>query len=274
MGLFGKKNCDICGAGIGMLGGKKVQDGNICKECLSKLSIWFEDRKESTVQDIKNQIAAREENRKLLNSFETSHAFGDYGCILIDKKNKQFVALGRSGEGLFSNAKTVTSLDEIIGRNPDIISFSQIRDIKVDIDEMTREEKKNVDGEMVSYSPKHMTYMETISIDITVKHPYIHKIHVQLPPEAIQIPCDAPRKKSAMNEKIAAKLFDSPEFLIENMEEAYDNNSLKAILTRNPYMMSDYAFGFPCSLRNKKGIGEYRYYLFMAKEIKRLLEDK
>ena len=42
MGLFGKifekKSCDICGGEIGLLGNRKLEDGNLCKECAKKLS--------------------------------------------------------------------------------------------------------------------------------------------------------------------------------------------------------------------------------------------
>ena len=30
MGLFDKKNCDICGDKIGLLGNRKLDDGNLC----------------------------------------------------------------------------------------------------------------------------------------------------------------------------------------------------------------------------------------------------
>ena len=33
MGLFDKKNCDICGEKIGLLGNRKLDDGNLCKNC-------------------------------------------------------------------------------------------------------------------------------------------------------------------------------------------------------------------------------------------------
>ena len=49
MGLFDKKICDICGEKIGLLGNRKLDDGNLCKDCAKKLSPWFEDRRHSTV---------------------------------------------------------------------------------------------------------------------------------------------------------------------------------------------------------------------------------
>ena len=45
MGLFDKKYCDFCGSKIGLLGNKKLEDGNMCKDCASKLSPWFSDRR-------------------------------------------------------------------------------------------------------------------------------------------------------------------------------------------------------------------------------------
>ena len=34
--LFEKKNCDICGGEIGLLGNRKLEDGNLCKESARK----------------------------------------------------------------------------------------------------------------------------------------------------------------------------------------------------------------------------------------------
>ena len=51
--LFEKKDCEICGGEIGLLGNRKLVDGDMCKSCAAKLSPWFEDRKESTVAQIK-----------------------------------------------------------------------------------------------------------------------------------------------------------------------------------------------------------------------------
>ncbi len=50
MGLFDKKYCDICGEKIGLLGNRKLEDGNLCKDCAKKLSPWFSDRRRSTVE--------------------------------------------------------------------------------------------------------------------------------------------------------------------------------------------------------------------------------
>ena len=55
MGLFGKlfdkKECSICGGEIGLLGNRKLEDGNLCKTCAAKLSPWFSNRRQSTVEE-------------------------------------------------------------------------------------------------------------------------------------------------------------------------------------------------------------------------------
>ena len=68
MGLFGKlfdkKECAICGGEIGLLGNRKLEDGNMCKDCAAKLSPWFDDRRNSTVEQIQAQLDYREANKK------------------------------------------------------------------------------------------------------------------------------------------------------------------------------------------------------------------
>ena len=65
MGLFGKifekKSCDICGGEIGLLGNRKLEDGNLCKECAKKLSPFFSERRRSTVEQIREQLDYREQ---------------------------------------------------------------------------------------------------------------------------------------------------------------------------------------------------------------------
>ena len=56
MGLFEKKYCDICGEKIGLLGNRKLEDGNICSKCAAKLSPFFTGRKKSTLDEIKAQL--------------------------------------------------------------------------------------------------------------------------------------------------------------------------------------------------------------------------
>ena len=63
MGLFDKKYCDICGEKIGLLGNRKLENGNLCKNWCKKLSPWFTYRRNSTVEEIRAQLTYREENQ-------------------------------------------------------------------------------------------------------------------------------------------------------------------------------------------------------------------
>ena len=85
MGLFDKKYCDICGEKIGLLGNRKLENGNLCKNCAKKLSPWFSDRRNSTVEEIKAQLAYREENRQKVAAFHTTRTLGTNTKVLLDE---------------------------------------------------------------------------------------------------------------------------------------------------------------------------------------------
>ena len=97
MGLFGKmfekKECSICGGEIGLLGNRKLADGNLCKNCAKKLSPWFEERRQSTVEDIRRQLDYREMNKEAVRA-------GGPG-ISGDKRyrDRQVPRVRRSGQG-------------------------------------------------------------------------------------------------------------------------------------------------------------------------------
>ena len=85
MGLFDrfkKQDCEICGKEVGMFGYKKLEDGEICKDRVKLLSPWFEDRRHSTVAQIKEQIAYRQRNAKELESFTISRQIGEEAYIM------------------------------------------------------------------------------------------------------------------------------------------------------------------------------------------------
>ena len=84
MGLFEKKYCDFCGEKIGLLGNRKLEDGNMCKECAEKLSPWMTDRKHETVEEIRRHLNYREENKRRLMSFHVSRILGKATKIYLD----------------------------------------------------------------------------------------------------------------------------------------------------------------------------------------------
>ena len=154
MGLFDKKNCDICGEKIGLLGNRKLDDGNLCKNCASKLSPWFEERRHSTVEDIKRQLAYREENKNAVRNFSVTREFSaDRYHVFID-----------DNKGMFAIAFNMSEQD-----NPDIVPLSAITSCRLDIDEQREEEEyTDQDGESRSYVPPRYNYSYDYKIKLGV----------------------------------------------------------------------------------------------------------
>ena len=124
--LFEKKVCDICGEEIGLLGNRKLEDGNCCKDCAKKLSPWFTERKHSTVAEIKQQLESREENRKAAAAFQVTRAYGRDLRVLIDEKARRFMV-------------TRAKEQDLEEENPDVLEFSQVTACDLDIRESRSE---------------------------------------------------------------------------------------------------------------------------------------
>lgn len=145
--LFEKKVCDLCGGEIGMLGNKKLEDGNCCKECAGKLSSWFDERRHSTVEQIRRQIEAREENRRNLQSWRHDLVFGEYQKLYV------------RCQGGVPESFLICSSANYQEANADIIPFRLVTSCDPDIRETHKELKqKNSQGEEVSYNPPRFEY--------------------------------------------------------------------------------------------------------------------
>ena len=180
MGLFDKKYCDVCGEKIGLLGNRKLADGNLCKDCAAKLSRWFTERKQSTVEEIKEQLQLREENRRKLADLRPTRTIGVDTKVYVDETNGRFI---------------VTDAQDIVKANPDIIEMRQVADCTMDIRHTRTELKRtNADGERVSYDPPQYEYDYTFWIEITViGHPYISSMEFRLNDRDITIRSEARR---------------------------------------------------------------------------------
>lgn len=167
MGLFDKKYCDICGEKIGLFGNRKLADGNLCKDCERKLSPLFCERRESTVEEIRAQLAYREENEKALVSFSPDSIYaGEDDKIYIDTEKKCFV---------------VTDAENWRKENPDIISLSKVIGCVVEIEEDEIQifyTDKN--GEEKSYTPPRYQTEYSFYVIIHVDSPYFNEISVRL----------------------------------------------------------------------------------------------
>lgn len=166
MGLFDKKYCDVCGEKIGMLGNRKLDDGNLCKDCAKKLSPWFEERRHSSVEDIKKQLAYREENKNRVRAFQITREFpsSTYHVYIDDMKGQFAIS---------------TAINETI--NPDIVDLSQVISARVEPVQHEEEEKyRDKDGTMKSYFPPRYRYSYTYWMRIAVNSPWFDDMDFQM----------------------------------------------------------------------------------------------
>ena len=154
MGLFDKKICDICGEKIGLLGNRKLDNGNLCKDCAKKLSPWFEERRHSTVEDIKRQLEYRERNKKAVMDF----------CITRQIHTKNYNIFIDDNKGNFTIARKLDA-----NENPDIVPLSAIVQCRVDVDRQQLEETYTKDGKTVSYQPPVYKYEFDYTMRIKVR---------------------------------------------------------------------------------------------------------
>ena len=154
MGLFDKKYCDFCGKKIGLLGNRKLEDGNMCGECAKKLSPFFSERRHSTKADIQEQLDYREANRERVAGFNTTRSIGNFWKILVDEDKKQFM---------------VTNAVDLEKANPDVLDYSQATGCDLNIKE-TRIERKTKDskGNYVSYNPPRYEYSYDFRVSISL----------------------------------------------------------------------------------------------------------
>ena len=170
MGLFGKlfdkKECAICGGEIGLLGNRKLEDGNCCKKCAAKLSPWFSDRRQSTVEEIKEQLAYREANQEKVAAFHVTRTLGESTKVLLDEDAGKFM---------------VTSARSWQEANPDVLSFSDVTGCQLDIEEHKTEiEYKDQEGKRQSFNPRRYAYSYDFYIVIHVNNPYFNEIRFKL----------------------------------------------------------------------------------------------
>ena len=171
MGLFSKKICDVCGNEIKLLGNRKLTDGNLCKDCARKLSPWFSERRSSTVSEIKDQLAYREDNERKLADFKPNLTLGGEGVKLyIDEKAKTFIA---------------TRSKNWKDQNPDLIQFSQVNACEVEVTEDREEEFKEEDGKEVPYNPPKFNYEYEFEVKLSIDSPYYPEIEFDLADEEI-----------------------------------------------------------------------------------------
>jgi len=188
--LFDKKVCAFCGEEIGLLGNRKLEDGNMCKECARKLSPWFNDRRSSTVVEIQEQLNYREANQEKVASFCTTRTLGENTKVLLDEDAGNFM---------------VTSARNLQEENPDVLAFSDVTGCILDIDEdRTEIMREDKDGNEVSYNPPRYTYEYNFTVTIQVRNPYFDEISFRLNNSAIEIEQTAVAQRGMGTSRVGA----------------------------------------------------------------------
>lgn len=155
------------------MGNQKLEDGNLCKDCAKQLSPWFSDRRRSTVEDIKRQLAYREENRGRASQFRTTRSYGEDCKVLLDEEHRWF---------------TVTRARDLADANPDILDCTALTGCRVDIDESRTEQKREgPDGKEVTYNPPRYEYSYDFEVIISVNNPYFDKMKFRLNNSSVYI---------------------------------------------------------------------------------------
>lgn len=155
------------------MGNQKLEDGNLCKDCAKQLSPWFSDRRRSTVEDIKRQLAYREENRGRASQFRTTRSYGEDCKVLLDEEHRWF---------------TVTRARDLADANPDILDCTALTGCRVDIDESRTEQKREgPDGKEVTYNPPRYEYSYDFEVIISVNNPYFDEMKFRLNNSSVYI---------------------------------------------------------------------------------------
>lgn len=166
MGLFGnlfeKKTCGICGGEIGMLGNRKLEDANLCKECAGMLSPWFSDRRRSTLEQIREQLDWREANKERVKEFNVTRTLGCDAKVLLDEDACRFL---------------VTRSSRWRDANPDVLDFSQVTGCDTETRETRTELRwEDSEGKKQSYDPPRYDIDYDVYLTIHVNVPYYDEI--------------------------------------------------------------------------------------------------
>ena len=171
--LFDKKECSVCGGEIGLLGNRKLEDGNLCKNCAKKLSPWFSERRHSTVAEIEQQLAYREENQKKAAQFGISRSIGEEWKLLLDESHRWL---------------TVTRARNLADANPDILDFQDITGCRMDIDQNRTELMRDgPNDKKISYNPPRYEHTYQFDIIITVNNPYFDEMRFRLNSDTVTV---------------------------------------------------------------------------------------
>ena len=172
MGLFDrfteKQYCVVCGSELGKLFGRtKLADGIICKNCAGKLSPYFNRARQSTTEQIKEQLAYREQNKAAVQGFHLTRTIGEAGTrVYLDED---------AGKAI------ITSHRNWREANPDVLDYTQITGCNLDIKESKTEiTRTDREGKEVSYNPPRYDIDYDFYVTLFVDSPYFSEIRFKV----------------------------------------------------------------------------------------------
>lgn len=164
--LFDKKICAICGGEIGLMGNRKLADGNLCKNCARKLSPWMTDRRQSTIEEIRQHLAYREANQGVLAAIHPTTVLGTDMKVYIDENAGKFF---------------VTRNANWRDQNPDVIDISQVIDVQTEVTEhRTEEYHRDREGKQVPFNPPRYRFSYEFETKLMIDSPYFNEIEFEL----------------------------------------------------------------------------------------------
>ncbi len=167
--LFEKKICSVCGNEIRLLSNRKLEDGNLCKDCAGKLSPRLSDRRSMTVAQINEHLRYREENAVKLAGLHPDRILGGKTKIYLNTVRREFI---------------VTNHTDWRSSGQDVISLDQVTDCTWDVKEHKKElTRKDEQGKQVSYQPPRYEYSYEFDITMQVDSPWFSQIEFELTTE-------------------------------------------------------------------------------------------
>ena len=173
MGLFSRKECDVCKKKLSLAEGLKCLDGSICSECKKKMSPLLTDYKNTPIEKIKEHLVYREANKSRVKAFVAAETFGEYPKVMVDRKHNWFI---------------VTKATKLSDENPDVFDLSDIQNVLVEIEENKRElHFTNKKGKTCSYKPARYEFTYQFKVNIQTNHPFIKMISLKITKEDVKI---------------------------------------------------------------------------------------
>lgn len=160
------------------------------------LSPHFTNRKKSSISDIKDQLAYREENKNNVAKFNVTRIIGRSTKVIFDEGSEKFM---------------VTSAEDWRSENPDIIDFSQVTECDTKIRENKTELKfRDNDGKEVSFSPKQYDIDYDFFVTIQLNSPWFDFMYFSINDRSVDTQYSLEYKEMEQGLKDIKKVLTQP----------------------------------------------------------------